>query len=182
VNLASHITTATAAVIAFFGVGFKRLKQPSHRRAVIVSVMAVLSVSTAAFAYWTGTGSGTGSGTAGTTLALTLTSGTPTAALRPGSTAGVTLTVSNPNSFSVHIGSIVLDSGWGTGGFAVDGSHSGCGLATLSMASQNGGGAGWTIAGGGSPSITLANALTMSAAAADACQGASFTVYLAAGS
>lgn len=80
----------------------------------------------------------------------------------------------------------MLDTSQGTGGLAVDTSHSGCGLATLSFTTQTNGGVGWTIpakvgAVDGTLPITLANALAMSTSAANACQGASFTVYLVAG-
>ena len=37
------------------------------------------------------------------------------------------------------------------------------------------------MAGSGNLSVTLTNALSMTTSAANACQGASFTVYLAAG-
>ena len=56
--------------------------------------------------------------------------------------------------------------------------HSGCVLATLSFTTQTNGGAGWTVAGGQALAVTLANALSMTTCAANACQGATFTVYL----
>jgi hypothetical protein len=112
---------------------------------------------------------------------VTLSPATPTAALVPGGSASVVLTVTNPNVSSIRVGSLALDTGQGTGGFAVDGGHSGCVLTTLSFATQTNAGAGWTVAGSGNLSVTLTNALSMTATAANACQGASFTVYLAAG-
>lgn len=141
-------------------------------------VLLVLAAGSAT-AYWTQSG-GTGSGAAatGTGQSLTLTPATPTAQLYPGGQASVVLTAANPNAASVHIGSLALDTTQGSGGFAVDGAHSGCTLATLSFTTQTNSGAGWTVAGSGSLPVTLTNALSMSAAAANACQGASFTVYL----
>ena len=59
------------------------------------------------------------------------------------------LTVTNPNPGQIRVGSLALDTSQGTGGFAVDGGHSGCGLATLSFATQTNGGAGWTVPGSG---------------------------------
>jgi hypothetical protein len=88
------------------------------------------------------------------------------------------LTVTNPNSASIKIGSLSLNTSQGTGGFAVDGGHGGCGLAQLSFTTQTNGGNGWTVAGSGTLPVTLTNALSMGAAAANACQGATFTVYL----
>ena len=65
----------------------------------------------------------------------------------------------------------VIDSG-------VDAAHPGCAVSTLGFTTQTNGGAGWTVAGHGSLPVTLAGALSMSASAANACQGATFTVYL----
>jgi hypothetical protein len=156
---------------------------PTRRRGLVVAAVLTLTLGTitAASAYWTGSGAGSGSGSTATTVAVTLSAGTPVAALAPGGQAGVTLTVTNPNSFSVRVVSLALDTSQGTSGFAVDGPHSGCGLGALSFTTQTNSGSGWTIAGGGKPSITLTNALSMAANADNACQGASFTVYLTAG-
>jgi hypothetical protein len=56
----------------------------------------------------------------------------------------------------------------------------------LSFTTQTNGGAGWTVPGkigtvNGTLSITVMNALAMGVGAANACQGASLTSYLAAG-
>jgi hypothetical protein len=147
--------------------------------AVLASVFLLAAGS--ATAYWAASGSGSGSGSTGTTSAVTLGPAIPTAALYPGGQASVVLTVTNPNVADIRVGSLALDTGQGTGGFAVDAGHSGCTLATLSFATQTNGGAGWTVAGSGNLSVTLTNALSMTVAAANSCQGASFTVYLAAG-
>ena len=158
------------------------------RRLLPTSLLVVLAVLLGglAYGYWSATGSGTGSGATGTTLAVTLGPGTPAAALYPGGQANVVLAASNPNAFPVHIGSLGLDTGQGTGGFAVDAGHSGCALSTLSFTAQTNGGAGWSVpanAGvvGGTLPVTLPGALAMSVGAVNACQGASFTVYLAVG-
>ena len=88
------------------------------------------------------------------------------------------LTVTNPNAAEIRVGSLALDTGQGNGGFAVDGAHSGCGLAPLSFVTQTNAGAGWTVPASGVLSVTLTNALSMGTGAANACQGASFSVYL----
>jgi hypothetical protein len=139
-----------------------------------------------ASAVWGGSGNGFGSAATGTTVTVTLSPGTPAATLFPGGQADVLLTVSNPNLSAVHIGSLALDTLQGTGGFAVDAGHSGCALAALSFTTQMNGGAGWTVpakvgAVNGTLPVTLTNALAMGVGAANACQGASSTVYLAAG-
>jgi len=144
-------------------------------------VIVVLSSGGAAYAYWTASGSGAGAGTTGGNVAVTLGPGTPTGDLYPGGQADVVLTVSNPNASPVRIGSLALDPGQGTGGYAVDGGHSGCDLSTLSFTTQTNGGAGWTVPASGSLPVTLTSSLGMGAASVSACQGASFTVYVAAG-
>lgn len=158
------------------------------RRMLLTSLLVVLAVPIggAANAYWSGSGGGAGSGTTGTNVPVTLNPGTPAANLFPGGAANVVLTVSNPNLFPVRIGSLALDTGQGTGGFAVDAGHSGCALSALSFTTQTNGGAGWTVpakvgAVNGTLSVTLTNALAMGVGAANACQGASSTVYLVAG-
>lgn len=148
--------------------------------------MIALVVASTALAYWRTSGSGSGSGTTSTTQAITLSSGTPTGGLYPGGTSDVALTVDNPNSTRVRIGSLALSTGQGTGGFDVDGGHAGCATSVLGFTTQTNGGAGWTVPAkvgstDGSLAIDLANALAMSATGANACQGATFTVYLTAG-
>ena len=146
-----------------------------------IVAMLTLGTITVASAYWTSTGSGTATATTGSTQAVTLSQGLPAAALYPGGQAGVTLTVTNPNTAPVRVESLALDTAQGTGGFAVDGAHSGCGVGSLSFTTQTNGGSGWTVAGGDALSITLASSLSMSLSAANTCQGAIFTVYLTAG-
>jgi len=148
---------------------------------LIVIVLLVLLAAGSATAYWVASGGGSGSGDTGTAQEVTLSPATPTAALVPGGQASVELTITNPNVVPIRVGSLALDTGQGTSGFAVDGGHSGCVLSTLSFTTQTNGGAGWTLAASDDLSVTLTNALSMTSAAADACQGASFIVYLAAG-
>ena len=150
---------------------------------VSVLVVLVLGVAGAASAYWTGSGSGTGDGTSATTAPVTVSPGTATANLYPGGTADVVLTVSNPNLSEVRIGSLALDTSQGAGGFGVDAGHSGCAVETFGFTDQTGA---WTIPAkvgvvNGTLAVTLTNALAMSLGAADACQGATASVYLVAG-
>ena len=164
----------------------------TQRRRVVARVLAVgilaltIPAGGAAFAYWSAGATGAGTGNTGTLAALTLSPGTPVADLFPGAQTDVVLTASNPNPEATQIGSLALDATQGTGGFTVDGAHAGCNVAALSFATQTNGGSGWTVPArvgliNGSLAITLDNALSMTAAAASACQGASFTVYLMAG-
>jgi hypothetical protein len=155
---------------------------------LLTSLYVILALATcsAVYAFWTAGGISAGSGTAATTVAMSLTPGTPTASLQPGGQASVTLAVSNPNDTTIRIGSLALDTGQATGGFGVDTAHSGCTVSALSFTTQTNGGAGWSVpakvgATNGTLSITFANALARGTGAANACQGASITVYLAAG-
>jgi hypothetical protein len=155
------------------------------RRVLLASLFAILTlpVGGLAHAYWRGPGNGAATGTTGLTVAVSLGPGTPTANLYPGGSADVVLSVSNPNTLPVHIGSLALDTSQGTGGFSVDAGHSGCDVATLSLTTATNGGVGWTIpakvgAVNGTLAVTLTNALAMGVGAANACQGASATVYL----
>jgi hypothetical protein len=159
---------------------------PARLLLTLVIVVPALAVTDAAVALWSGHGHGSGSAATGTTVAVTLSVGVPTATLYPGGNGDVVLTVSNPNDSPAHIGSLSLDTGQGVGGFAVDAGHSGCAPAVLSFTTQTNGGGGWDVpakvgALDGTLAVTLPNALTMGVGAANACQGASSTVYLAAG-
>jgi hypothetical protein len=159
-----------------------RSSRRGRRPLALLLTALTLLVAGVAAAYWSTTGGGSATGATGNTSALTLTPAAPTAQLYPGGQATVVLTVTNPNPGPIKVGSLALDTGQGTGGFAVDGGHSGCGLAPLSFVTQTNAGAGWTVPGSGGLSVTLTNALSMGTGAANACQGAAFSVYLTAAS
>jgi hypothetical protein len=122
---------------------------------------------------------------------VTISPAAPTGALYPGGSADLAGTVDNPNSVAVHLPSLVLDTSQGTGGFAVDATHvgNGCTVAAagLSYTTQSNGGNGFVVPAkvgstDGTLSLDLANAVSLGSAAANACQGATFTVYLQASS
>ena len=155
-----------------------------NRRLLVASVVVfVLVADGIAVAYWRGSGGGNSSGATGGTTAISLSPATPTPGLYPGGSTAVALTVTNPNNTPTRIGSLALDTSQGTGGFSIDAGHAGCLASTLSFTTQT---TGWTVAAktgavNGSLAVTLTGALTMGPAAANACQGASATVYLVAG-
>jgi hypothetical protein len=139
-----------------------------------------------ASAFWSGTGAGASAANTATAVAVAVSPGTPDGTLSPGGRSGVTLTVSNPNRFQVHIGSLAGDTSRGTSGFGVDPGHSGCAVSVLTVQTQTNAGAGWSIPAkvgdvDGSLPVTLTDALAMSVDAADACQGATFAVAMTAG-
>jgi hypothetical protein len=151
-----------------------------------MSLVVLMVFSGAAYAYWGSSGNGGGSGTTGTSEAVILSPGSPTAQLRPGGRANVVLDISNPNTSPVEIASLVLDTSQGVGGYGVDAGHSDCTPGSLDFTSQTNGGAGWTVPGragavNGTRAVSLTDAIFMQLNAANACQGAHFTVYLKAG-
>ena len=98
----------------------------------------------------------------------------------------MTLTVSNPNLSSVTVPSLSLDTTRGSGGYTVDAAHSTCTFAALTYTSQDNGGAGWAVPArvgstNGTLAITLPSALSMGTDSPSSCQGATFTLYLTAG-
>jgi hypothetical protein len=165
-----------------------RARRPVRELLVAATVLlTVIGAAGIALAYWQAGGTGTGTATTGTATAVTLSPGAPAVTLYPGGQSDVTLTVSNPNTTAVTIAALALDTAQGTGGFAVDAGHFGCAVSALSLSLQTNAGAGWTVPAktgtvNGALAITLPNALAMATGAANACQGAQFTVYLAAGS
>ncbi|MEP6481820.1 MAG: hypothetical protein ABJA94_07420 [Rhodoglobus sp.] len=160
----------------------------SRSKLLVLTVLVTLftvGIGGAAYGYWKAGGTGTGTGTTSTTVAVSLGGGTPTSSLYPGAQTNVVLTATNSNDEYIHISSLGLNTAQGTGGYSVDAGHSGCSVAALTYTAQTNGGTGWNVpakagAVDGSLAITLTNALAMSASAANACQGATFTVYLAA--
>ena len=153
---------------------------------IVLAGAAVLALASAALAFWTSAGSGSATATAGSAQAVTVTPGTPSPNLYPGGQTDVALTISNPNPFPVHVGSLALDLARGAAGFGVDGTHGSCDLSALSFASQTNGGSGWSVppkigSTDGSLAIDLPGALSMATNAPGSCQGASFSVYLTAG-
>jgi hypothetical protein len=147
-------------------------------RLAIVTAALIASAACAgtSWAYFAPHGAGTGNAVAATAQPVTLSPATPATGLYPGGSADVALTVSNPNGGPVVIPSLALDTSQGSNGLGVDGGHSGCDLSALTFTSTRGN---WTIpAHAGAFAIDLPGAISLSASAADGCQGATFTVYL----
>jgi hypothetical protein len=151
------------------------------KRAVVAGFVLALAGSGVAYAYWSTAGSGVGSAAAGTVTSLSLTPGTPANRLYPGASADVSLTITNPNAVTVRVPRLTLDTSQGTSGFSADASHAGCGLAALTYTTQTNSGNGWTVPASGSLTLTLSGALAMAASATNACQGATFQIFLTPG-
>ena len=78
------------------------------KRALAGAVIAVLALlgAYAAYAYWTAGGSGSGTATAGTTTNNLTIASPSVAGVTPGSSTPVTVTVTNPNSYSVQVDTV----------------------------------------------------------------------------
>jgi hypothetical protein len=155
--------------------------------AILLALAALATLAAGAFAYWSSAPTTT---TATTVLPdpqpITFSVGVPTAELSPGHTAGVSIVAHNPNAYFVHISAMSLDTDHpGIPPFIVDAAHSLCDVGALSFSTQTNGGGGWNLPAkvdeqDGLLSLDLSSSITMSAGAANACQGASFTVRLVA--
>lgn len=158
----------------------------NRRTAALAGCVGVLALGGVATAFWSGAGSGTAQTLVDAPRAVALSVGGVANDLYPGGSSGVSIVASNANPYAVRVGSLSLDRSSGTGGFDVDAAHAGCDVAALAFARQDHGGSGWTVpprAAGtdGTLPIDLTASLTMTRGAADACQGATFTVHLALG-
>jgi hypothetical protein len=161
----------------------RRIRNKKTLLAVVAVAASALALSSGAFAYFTSTGNGSGSASVASPDPLSISAWTPaTGLLYPGGSGEVDATVSNPNPFPLRVNSLVL----GSDGIEVDSGHSGCDTTALSFITQTNGGAGWDVpakigATDGSLDLELAGAVSMDLSAANACQGAIFTISLATG-
>jgi len=161
-------------------------RSPHFRRgSIVLAFVLVATGGGLATAYWSSSGTATGSVTTGTSLPLELNPGTPTDTLYPGGEASIVVRITNPNRAPTILSSLYLDATHGTDGFGVDPAHADCGLSALTFTTQRNAGLGWTVparigATDGSVVLTLAGAVSMDLGAANACQGATFTVFMAA--
>lgn len=147
-----------------------------RRRSLLLIVPAVCLAaglaSGAAYAYFTGSGRGTGSASVGAmqTVTIASTTASPTTSLLPGSSADVTLVVTNPNGFAVTLVSVT-----GTGGaITADSGHPGCTTTGVTFTSQTS--LGTVIPANSSTAVDLPGAASMSTASSAGCQGATFSI------
>jgi hypothetical protein len=90
----------------------------------------------------------------------------------------VALRLTNPTTSAFKLSRLMLDTTRGTLGFAVDSAHAACTVSSLSFTTQTNGGNGWTVPAKGTLDVYLVSAITLATSAPNACQGATFTVYL----
>jgi hypothetical protein len=139
----------------------------------VVAAIAALAVTSFIFAAWSTSGSGNGYAKAGTASALTIGDATAStvADLYPGATGAVKLQVTNPNSFPVKITSVAKQ----TSGTITSDKGAACNAATgVTFTDQTG--LALVVAAGATSTFTLSNAVAMSNASDNTCQGAVFTI------
>jgi hypothetical protein len=151
----------------------RRIRNRKPLLAVVVATAAALALSGGAVA----------TASVASPDPLSIAAQTPTVnLLYPGGSGEVDATVSNPNPFPLRINSLVL----GSGGIGVDSAHSGCDTSALHFTSQSNGGAGWDVPArvgttNGILDLQLTGSISMDTSAANACQGATFTISVATG-
>jgi hypothetical protein len=142
--------------------------------AAVLGACVLLAAAPAAYAVWTGVGAGSAAAAATDPQPIVVSAGVAPArpAFPTGAPTGsVSVTLRNPNPYRVHIGSLVLDAGAGSGGFSAN--AAGCGLAFTPPA-----GGGWDIPANGGIDLELVNALTMAVSAPPACARLAVDIHL----
>jgi hypothetical protein len=152
-----------------------RLRNLAKRASLATIITGMLLAAGVAFAAWTATGSGNGYAQAKGMSAVTLgdASTYTTAQLYPGGTGDLVLRVTNPNSYDVTVTTVT-----GTGPAITAPTNATCDASTgVSFTNQSGlSGASYLVPGGGTATITLTGAVSMSSASVNACKGLTFTV------
>jgi hypothetical protein len=140
-----------------------------NRKKFVGIMAATLLVGGIAFAAWTATGTGSGNAQATSANALTTSVATTTGQLFPNGTGDLVITINNSNGYPVNITSISPN-----GAATTTPTNAACDLSTgVSYLTQNGN---WYVPASGSATFTLANAVSMSNASDNACQGKKFTI------
>jgi hypothetical protein len=139
----------------------------------VLAAVAALVVTGILLAAWSTSGSGTGYAKAGTASALTLNdaSASTTADLYPGASGTVKLSVTNPNSFPVRITAVSKQAA----GTITSDKGAACNAST-GVTFTNQSGLTLDLAANTTSTFTLANAVSMSNASDNSCQGAAFTI------
>ena len=149
--------------------------KPSTRRKTLLAagIIALVAAAAVAVAAWQTSGSGPAYAKAQTAATLTLgdASASTSADLYPGATGALTIKITNPNPFPIKITTVALQ----TGGVVTSNKGPACDASTgVSVSNQTG----LAIAVGASTTstVTVPNAVSMSNASDNSCQGAVFTV------
>ena len=138
----------------------------------VLAAIVVLVLSSIVFAAWSTNGSGTGYAKAGTASALVFgdaRASTP-ADLYPGATGSVKLMVTNNNNFPVRVTAVSKQAG------AITSDKGAACNASTGVTFTNQTGLTLDVAANGTQTFTLANAVSMTNASDNTCQGAVFSI------
>jgi hypothetical protein len=138
-----------------------------------LAAIAALVVTGILFAAWSTSGSGNGYAKAGTASALTIgdASASTSADLYPGANGAVKVSVTNPNSFPVRITTVAKQAA----GSITSDKGAACNASTgVTFTDQTG--LTLNLAANTTSTFTLNNAVSMSNASDNTCQGAVFTI------
>jgi hypothetical protein len=144
---------------------------PSRTRkplAIATTVAVVLGGGTIAYGAWSASGSGSSQAKSVTAVALTVSVATGTADLYPGGSGAVYFTVNNTNPYGVSL----TDADFGA---VTSSDEVNCPAANITVNDKTG----LSLSVGAnttSATLSIANAVTMSSAALDGCQGKTFTI------
>jgi hypothetical protein len=138
----------------------------------VLAAIVVLVLSSIVFAAWSTNGSGTGYAKAGTASALVIgdASASTTADLYPGATGSVKLMVTNNNSFPVRVTAVSKQAG------AITSDKGAACNASTGVTFTNQTGLTLDVAANATQTFTLANAVSMTNASDNTCQGAVFSI------
>ena len=138
----------------------------------VLAAIVVLVLSSIVFAAWSTNGSGTGYAKAGTASSLVIgdASASTTADLYPGATGSVKLMVTNNNSFPVRVTAVTKQAG------AITSDKGAACNASTGVTFTNQSGLTLDVAANATQTFTLANAVSMTNASDNTCQGAVFSI------
>lgn len=128
---------------------------------------ALLLAGGVAYAAWSALGAGTGAAASGAPQALGV-AATVTGQLRPGGSADVLVTVSNPNSAPVTVTSLAL-----AGSITAS-----AGCSTPGVTVSLPGSTALVVPAGANASLNVTNGVSMTTASSSDCQGATFSIPL----
>jgi hypothetical protein len=139
----------------------------------VLAAIAALALSSIIFAAWSTSGSGTGYAKAGSASALSIgdASASTSADLYPGATGAVKLKVTNSNNFPVRVTAVTKQAA----GSITSDKGAACNAATgVTFTDQTG--QTLDVGANATATFTLANAVSMSNASDNTCQGAVFSI------
>lgn len=146
-------------------------RERKRKFATIVVALSVITGGGVVYALWSANGAGPSQAKALTAQSITVTTATATADLYPGFTLGdVFFTLTNPNPYAVTMTSM-------TPGTVTSSNPGACPASNVTVI----GASGLTLVVGASatsPTLSIVDVVSMSAAAPDGCQGVTFTIAL----